>query len=345
MKFVFLSGLLVVCLAGEWWLLRNRDLPYMWALVLLLGGGLAQIGAALPVLWNAFQTTQQPESDPSAWQDGRRVRIGGVVKAVRETLRTPFTGEDAVCLEFILRVADIGEGEVQTLISPRRHLPPMMRGYDQVPFGIVTSRGFIAVEGTPSLRRLEPWASLDPAHCAAAGALLARARWLLADLRPGGEGVYRKFVGEQDKSVKLYLLNTRLAELMLMPKDQPTAGWLKDYPPPQLEGQAAAEALARRMRQRFWKFYEYSLRTGAEVTVEGVYRESPPRIEIGNWIRDYRVLDAIRPGRAEVTAKAQLRFEWISLLLGIAVTGWLHYAVYANGGALYRTLIGKFTGS
>ena len=91
-----------------------------------------------------------------------------------------------------------------------------------------------------------------------------------------------------------------------------------------------------------WQFYEHSLRPGTEVTVEGIYRESPPRIEIGNWIRDSRAMEAIRPGLAEVTAKAQLRFEFISLLFGGTVTGWLHYAVYTNGGALYRSLIDKF---
>lgn len=193
-------------------------------MVAVLGGGLTQIGVALAALMNAFLTTQQPETDPSSWQDGGRVRIGGVVQAAGERLKTPFTGQDAVCMEFAVRVADHAKGEVDSGLSKRRHIPPGMCGYDQVPFGIVTTRGLIAVAGTPPL----------------------------------------------------------------------------------------------------------------------IYRESPPRIEISNWIRDSRAMEAIRPGLADVTAKAQLRFEFISLLLGVTVTGWLHYAVYANGGALYRSLIEKF---
>ncbi len=341
MKIVVVAGLLAVCLLGEWWFLREKDLPYLWAVVAVLGGGLTQIGAALSVLGKAFRTTQQPETAPDVWRDGNRVRIGGVVQATGETLKTPFTGQDAVCMEFALRVADEREGEVDTALSKRRHIPPGMCGYDQVPFGIATARGLIAVAGTPSLKRFAGWASLDPANCAKAGALLARARWRLGDMRLR-DGVYIGFVGHEDKAVRLYLLNTRLAELMLMPPGEPTAGWLDGYPPPQLEGEAAEEALTRRMRQRIWQFYEHSLRPGAEVTVEGIYRESPPRIEISNWIRDHRAMEAIRPGLANVTAKAQLRFEFISLLLGATVTGWLHYAVYANGGALYRSLIDKF---
>jgi hypothetical protein len=343
MKFAIFTGLLIVCLAGEWWLLRDKNLPYTWALVVLLGGGLAQLGMAVPVLRKAFETTKQPETDPSAWQDGSRVRMGGVIKAVGETLKTPFTRQEAVCLEFAARVADEAMGEEDTFFTRRKYLPPGLCGYDQVPFGIVSSRGFLIVDGTPSLKRLNEWSSLDPAYCTAAGALLESARWRLADMRLR-DGVYRGFVGQQDKSVRLYLLNTRLAELMLMPKDKPSAGWLEGYPPPQLEGEAAAATLARRMRQRIWQFYEYSLRPGDQVTVEGIYRESPPRIEISNWIRDHRAMEAIRPGLADVTAKAQLRFERTSVLLGVAVTGWLHYAVYANGGALYRSLIGKITG-
>lgn len=341
MKVVVVTGLLVVCLLGEWWFLRDQDLPYMWALVALMGGGLTQIGAGFSVLGKAFRTTQQPETDPDAWRDGNRVRIGGVVQASGAMLKTPFTGEDAVCMEFAVRVADTAKGETDEGFSKRRHIPPGMCGYDQVPFGIVTTRGLIAVAGTPSLKRFAGWASLDPSHCAKAGALLARARWRLGDMRLR-DGVYRGFVGQEDETVRLYLLNTRLAELMLMPPGEPTAGWLEGYPPPQLEGKAAEEALSRRMRQRIWQFYEHSLRPGVEVTVEGIYRQSPPRIEISNWIRDSRAMDAIRPGLAEVTAKAQLRFEFISLLLGVMVTGWLHYAVYTNGGALYRSLIDRF---
>lgn len=313
----------------------------MWAVVAVLGGGLTQIGAVLPALGKAFHTTQQPETDPTAWRDGNRVRIGGVVQAAGGTLKTPFTGQDAVCMEFALRVAATGKGEDDSAVSERRHIPPGMCGYDQVPFGIATTRGWIAVAGTPSLKRFAGWASLDPGNCDKAGALLARARWRLGDMRLR-DGVYRGFVGQEDEPVRLYLLNTRLAELMLMPPGQPTAGWLEGYPPPQLEGEAAGQALARRMRQRIWQFYEHSLRPGTEVTVEVIYRESPPRIEIGNWIRDSRAIEAIRPRLAEVTAKAQLRFELISLLLGGTVTGWLHYAVYTNGGALYRSLIDKF---
>lgn len=341
MRIVVVAGLLLVCLLGEWWFLREKDLPYMWAVVAVLGGGLTQISAALPVLCKAFRTAQQPETAPSAWQDGNRVRIGGVVQAAGETLKTPFTGQDAVCMEFVLRVADTGKGEGDSAYSERLHIPPGMCGYDQIPFGIATARGFVAVAGTPSLKRFAGWASLDPGKCAEAGVLLARARWRLGDMRLR-DGVYRGFVGQEDKAVRLYLLNTRLAELMLMPPGQPTAGWVEGYPPPHLQGDEAAAVLTRRMRQRIWQFYEHSLRPGAEVTVEGIFRDRPPRIEISNWMRDSRAIEAIRPGLAGVTAKAQLRFEWISLLLGVTVTGWLHYAVYAHGGALYRTLVDKF---
>jgi hypothetical protein len=299
--------------------------------VTLSAGGLQGMLASL-------RTKMRPETDQGNWQDGQPIRVGGVVQALGAAGKTPFTGTDAVVVEFEMQAARQTPEETAT---KNRVAPPSVRGIDCVPFGIVTSHGFVAVRGTPWLKNFPPAVSWDQRYQAQALPLLMQRRWQVANFE-AGKAAFAQYLNEAGTSVNANVVNNRAVRTLFAPEGQPTAGWLEGQAPPQLQGQPAAEAMAQRVATRRWQFWEYALQPGAEVTVEGKFLANPPRIEVGRWMLDGSAMDAIRPGLAAQTASRQW---WQALgftVFMMAVTGALHYVVYAEGGVRYRQMVEWF---
>lgn len=335
---LILLGTLAVAVFLEHRMVLAMGLPHVWLAAGVLAGSVTATVGGLQGVIAALRTKLNPETDTASWQDGQKVRVGGVVQPMGPVLKTPFLGTDAVVMEFEMKAANRTPEESSSAASTGKIVPPSVRGIDSVPFGMITSHGLVAVSGTPWLKNFRPVESVDQRYQAPALQLLMQRKWQVADFEMGN-AIYEQYIDQQDRDVHLYLANRRAVSTLFAPEGQPTAGWIEGKAPPQLQGQPAADAVAKRLASRLWRFQEYALQPGAEVTVEGTYLAYPPRIEIGRWMLDGSAMNAVRPGLAAKTAASQW---WQALVFtsGVAVlTIALHYMVYAERGARYREMV------
>ncbi|MCW5965753.1 MAG: hypothetical protein KIT83_17070 [Bryobacterales bacterium] len=333
-----LLGVLVVALYWEHQMVTASNIPNTWIVVGLLAGSVTATVGGLQGVIAALRTRLNPETEVGNWQDGQKVRVGGVVQPKGAALKTPFWATDAVVMEFEMSAANRAPEESSSSPSTGRVVPPSVRGIDAVPFGIVTSHGFVAVSGSPWLKNFRPTVSVDQRYQAPALHLLTERKWQIADFEMGN-AIYEQYLNQQDQDVHLYLANRRAVSTLFAPVGQPTAGWIERQAPPQLQGQQAVDAIAQRLASRRWRFKEFTLQPGAEVTVEGTFMANPPRIEVGRWMLDGSAMNAVRPGLAAKTAASQW---WQALVFTVAVaalTVAMHYLVYAESGRLYRNLV------
>jgi hypothetical protein len=98
-------------------------------------------------------------------------------------------------------------------------------------------------------------------------------------------------------------------------------------------------AVRARLARHRWQLKERSLGPGDEVTVEGIYRADPPRIEVGRGPSLGAPERGIRPGLPAVTGRREARTAVAFALALAAAAAAAHWFVYSSGGALYRSLV------
>jgi hypothetical protein len=332
---LLLLGVLAATFYVEYGLLEAHGYRLAWLAALSLAFGVTMavgsLQGALLALWKALH----PESDPNTWRDGGKVRVGGVVQSRGQTITAPFSGREALAVEYELVAAD-RTVEESARASRAAKPPPSARGLDVAPLGLFASNTYVAISGTPWLRHLPEDQHEDESALPRAARLLATTEWATGDLG-GGVPVLRDLVRTPDAEIRLHVLNRPAADLLIAPPGQPVAGRRSGGPAPDLDGRQAEEAILQRLGARRWAFKERVLSPGTPVTVEGTFRANPPRIDVGRWMDPG--VDGIRPGLAATTAWRQW---WQALAFTVAFGAFAagaHYVVYAEDGIYYRQLL------
>lgn len=330
--------LLVVALVAALFLehrfLSPQELPYPWVATGVLSVAVMLLVGSIHGLLVAFAKRVHPESDPSTWKDGQLVRVGGVIVPQRHAVRAPFSGVESVLYRYRMwQRVEIGRETLD------KHNDPSVHGIDMAPCSLLTSAGTVVLTGFPALRHLPLKTYSGEAHYPQAARILANTRWKIQSLAVTAEALGEALEGDAFRP-PMHVMNRTACERLLAPPGEATAGSWQGGPPAQLSGEAAIAALCQRMASRAWGFEEQHIPAGAPVTVEGTYSSHPPTIDIGQGIS--KPEHSIRLGLAAETASR----EWVQAFLFVTgmtvlVTA-LHYAVYANGGRIYRLLMEEF---
>ena len=331
-----LTGLFAIALLLERLALGERGLPVPWLAATLLAASLTlALGSAQGVA-RALRRRREPESGPAAWRDGETVRTGGRIEAVGPLLRTPLGGRDAVLVEYsIYRVssrARIG-GNPQA-----RPAAPSARGLEMVPFRVRSAAGAIAIDGWASLGQFPERDCDHAAGREGAARRLATEPWRVSTVDEAW-GAARELLGGQRSALALRLANPAAVRELLAPEGEPNAGRWSEGPPPDLEGEAAVEAVRARLARHRWQLRERLLGPGDEVTVEGIYRADPPRIEVGRGPSLDAPERGIRPGLPAATGRREARTAVAFALALAAVAAAAHWFVFSSGGQLYHSLV------
>ena len=332
-----LTGLFGLALFLERLALGERGMPLPWLAAALLAASLTLALGSVQGVAQALRRRNAPESEPSRWRDGESVRTGGRIEPSGPLLRTPLGGCDAVLVEYsIYRVpsqARIG-GNPQA-----RPTPPSAKGLEMVPFRVRNAAGAIAIDGWASLAQF-PEADCD--HAAGregAARVLASEPWRVSTPDEAVHAGRELLGGPAGTPLALRLANPAAVRELLAPEGEPNAGRWTGGPPPDLEGEAAVAAVRARLARHRWLLKERRLAPGDEVTVEGIYRADPPRIEVGRGPSLGAPERGIRPGLPDVTARREAHTALAFALALAVVAAAAHWLVFSSGGQFYRGLV------
>jgi len=331
-----LTGVFVLALLLERSALAERGLPFPWLAAALLAAIVTLALGSVQGVARGLRRRKAPESGPAEWREGEVVRTGGQIEPAGTLLRTPLGGRDAVLVEYsIFRVpsrASIG-GNLQA-----RPTPPSARGLEMVPFRVRSGAGAIAVDGWPSLKQFPETDCDDEAGREGAARVLACEPWRVSTADEAARAA-QELLGGPGSPLPLRLVNPAAVRELLAPEGEPNAGRWSGGPAPDLEGKAAVAAVRARLAEHRWQLKERSLGPGDEVTVEGIYRADPPRIEVGPGPSLGAPERGIRPGLPAVTGRQEARTAVAFALALAAAAAAAHWFVYSSGGALYRSLV------
>ncbi|HSM28801.1 MAG TPA: hypothetical protein VK855_11945 [Thioalkalivibrio sp.] len=328
--------LFALALFVEQALLVERSQPFPWLAAALLAASLTLALGSVQGVARALARRSEPETGPTEWREGRIVRTGGRIEPAGSLLRTPLGGREAVVVEYsIYRVpsrAQIG-GSLQA-----RPTPPHAHGLEMVPFRVRGAAGAIGIDGCPSLGQV-PEADCDhEAGREGAARVLASETWRVSTVDEAASAA-QALLGGRETALPLRLVNAAAVRELLAPEGEPNAGRWSGGPPPDLEGDAAVTAVRTRLAKQRWQLKERSLGPGDEVTVEGIYRADPPRIEVGRGPSLRAPERGIRPGLPAVTGRREARTAIAFALALASVAAVAHWFVYSSDGALYRSLV------
>lgn len=332
---LFLFAVFLITLLLNWYVLGTMAAAHAAVVSFVLAGSVTLFAGGLWGVVDAARTRRQPESDRSHWRHGQKIRVGGTVQSLGRPLRTPVSGAEAVAVECEMEAATTLPQESAS--SAPDLAPPSLRVLESVPFGLQTTQGIIPIRGMPFLRKFPHLQYDDRSMGTRSLSFVLERRWESTNLQRGLAS-FGHLVNSSGAEMRISLANPRAVRTLFAPEGQPAVGWL-DGQAPQLQGQAAVDTLGRRLAARPWRYREYSLAPGAEVTVEGTYQEDPPRIEVGRWMLDGSGMHAFQPGLAAATASAQwwqaIAFTTVIGLVSAA----LHVAIFARGGTWYREFL------
>lgn len=333
---LLLLGLLSGALVVERAVVEGRGLPAPWLAATVLA---ASLTLAVGSVWGIVRVLRQrrlPQTGRDGWTDGAVVRTGGQVEPVGPLLRSPLGGREALVVEYsVSRTpswARIG-GSPQA-----RPTPPLACGLEAVPFRLRTASDTVAIEGCPSLNHFPEVDCGDSDGRARAARLLAAHTWRVSTVDEVWRAA-RELLDGQEAALPLRLANPACVRALLAPAGEPSAGRWSESPPPDLEGEAAAAAIHSRLCRHPWQLKERVLAPGADVTLVGIYRVSPPRIEVGSRLFGPDPDYGMRPGlpSANASRDAGTAAMFAAVLVGLAAAA--HWAVYASGGSLYRAFL------
>lgn len=294
----------------------RRTLPKSWLAAAILAGGIALVAGSLQGIAEAWRTKGAPEDHPSQWQDGRPVRLGGLLRSTGRALQAPFSGRDAVVLWYNATALHWDEHN--------RMSRPSFRGIDVVPCVLETAAGRLDVVGVPNLQPVPEEQFSGGEHLDRAANHVAKTRWTPAkDVISAGAELAEAIFSSSPVSVPENSMNGLAREVLGFDGGNPSV-----------------EAIRQRLAEGKWLLRERILSPGAEVTVVGTYRANPPRIDVGYGPSSAQ--HSITPGKAEATASRAFAQTLIFAFVLAALTAASHYAVFASEGALYRGLMERF---
>ncbi len=314
------AGLVLLAVFAAAYFLEKREmdrraLPGAWLVAIVLAGGVTLVAGSVQGLAEAWRTKAAPETDPAQWQDGQRVRVGGVLRAARQTLQAPFSGREAIFLWYNATAPHWDEHN--------RQFRPSFRGIDVAPCYLETAGGRVALAGVPKFRLLPEEQFWGPEHLDRAANHLSRTDWSSdpdtwsAALEEG-----EALVSGSPGSLPSNLINRLGREVLGMEA-----------------GQAGAAEIRPRLAERNWLLRERILGPGEEVTVVGTFRANPPRVDINYGPGSAQ--HAITPGAAAATASRDLSQTVIFILVLALLTAAAHWVVFSSGGAVYRGLLDR----
>lgn len=335
-----LTGLFAIALVAERAAIVERGLPLPWAAATALAATLTLALASAEGVARALRRRREPETAAADWRDGESVRTGGRVEAATDPLRAPLSGRQAVVAEssiYRVRSRAVIGGNLQA-----RPTPPHARGVEMVPFLVRGPAGAVAIQGCPGLGRFPEVDCADEPSLERAARLLAQEPWRVSTVAEGWNAA-QGLLGGAEASLPLRLINPEAVRVLLAPEGEPSAGRWSGGPTPDLEGEPAVAAilarLARRSGQQPWHLKERCLAPGDEVTVEGIYRANPPRIEVGRGPAAGAPERGIRPGLPALTGRQEARTASVFALALAAAAAAAHWVVFASDGALYRAFV------
>lgn len=325
---LLLLVLLSVTLFLEHRSVSERGLPLPWVAAGVLSMGATLLLGSFYGLIEALLKRRNPETDPSRWIDGQTIRVSGRVHATGQPCQAPFSGKSAVLVLY-----QMTQGPTANALAGLHNSVPRVSGFEMVPCAVTTRHGTLQLRGVPPLQPFLPGIYRDDTKHASAASVLASARWQLASFAQPLE----HFIASGTLRPPQYVINRLAAESLFAPTGGFSARGGDSGAALECTGDQAAGVLALRLRANGWWYQERFIPHGEELTAEGTYSANPPSIDIGTSVLTPN--HKLSPGAAELTASR----EWLQALAFVLIFGTivasLHYAVFADGGALYRSIV------
>jgi hypothetical protein len=291
-----------------------QTLPYAEYVAAALALGVTLFLGSLWGLADALRLRARPETDVSQWREGEQVRISGILLPTGKPVHAPISERPAVFCCYSGRTPENEFG----VVNPD---PPHWRGLIAAPCQLRTGAAQLAVLGIPSLHEVPNTVFQGRQHYPRAARHLATAAWQIS---PSIAKVTLTQLGQAfttgGSGLPPHLINTAALERLQM----------------QIGQSSEAELLAQ-LEQRQWQFEESVVAPGAEVTLVGTYRASPPAIDINYAVGTPN--HALHLGAASQTAARQLTSTVIFIVILSGLTAAAHYAVYAQQNLWYRAAL------
>lgn len=298
--------------------LDRRGLPEPWIAAAALGLAITMTAGTVQGLIQARRLQAQPQTPPEQWRAGQLIRIGGTIRSIGPAPRTPFTGREAVLIEYKASAPDFSN-------APRKKRGLVWKGMDMAQCALETQHGRILLTGFPSLKHFPQRVLPGADFMRQAARKLASTDWrLLPDILEARISDAERDFANAEGRMPVDRINRAAAE------------WLDIE-----AGKGSDQHFLDRLVQRQWNFFERLVAQGEEVTAVGSYHEGPRRVDIGLSVRNPQ--HALYPGSAARTAAGEQRTAVVFLIALGLMTLAMHYVVYSGDGVLYRRLIEELT--
>jgi hypothetical protein len=291
-----------------------QALPFAGYVAGALALGITLFVGSLHGLADALRLRARPQTDISQWREGEKIRVSGVLSPIGEPVRAPFSEQAALFCHYSGKARDDEPANASMQ-------PPHWRGMLGTACVLRTPAAKLAVLGLPSLREVPYTVYQGPPYTVRAAQHLANTAWQVApDIATVAPKQLDRMFTEGFASGPSHLINPAALERLQM----------------QICQSSEAELLAR-LEAGKWQFSECVVPAGAEVTLVGTYRASPPAIDINYTVGTPDHL--LNLGAASQTAARQLASTVTFIVILGGLTAAAHYAVYAQQGQWYRAAL------
>jgi hypothetical protein len=291
-----------------------QALPFAGYVAGALALGVTLFLGSLHGLADALRLRTRPQTDLSQWREGEKIRVSGVLSPSGEPVRAPFSEQAALFCHYSGKARDDEPGDANMQ-------PPHWRGMLAAPCVLRTSAAKLAVLGMPALREVPFSVYLGQPYTGRAAAHLANTAWQLApDIATVAPKQLDRMFTEGFAAGPAHLINHAALERLQM-----------------RIGQSSEVELLAQLEAGKWQFGERVVPAGAEVTLVGTYRASPPAIDINYTVGTPDHL--LYLGAASQTAARQLASTVIFIVILGGLTAAAHYDVYAQQGQWYRAAL------
>lgn len=294
--------------------LHEPEIPNATLVAVALAFGWAVTAGCLHGLVTAGIRAAQPETTTSQRKEGASVRIGGRVRPMADTLRSPIGRQEAVAYQYAAH-------HVTRQRSGKLARQAGFRGLDTVPCFLETASGHLPIRGFPLLTHFPERRYQGDEACRSAAELVIERNWSPTGSLP----TLNPFELEKTFSDRLQALPLDMmtpaaeSELQLGP-ERPDVERIKDA-----------------LSKGNWRFSERVIAPGEEVTVIGTYSMNPPGLDVSFGIR--KAEHGIHPGLPSRLAMRKLVHALVAFLFFAGSAVALHWLVYDGNGARYRDLL------